>query len=261
MKKKILFALVLSASMLFSVNVSALGIFDDPKPEVVEEINEEVVVKEIEPLELDGMTRIVVTTSDSTIAGSTEKVATENFFDGKSSTGCTIIFEDSEAVEEDGELADCEVSTPKTFSIYTATRVPEAVESIAALFDGEKGTVLAINVYATNDSLLLDWKQLTLENPLYTDGNYDIINIANYPQKYSFYRIDITVEEGTYFTLSELLLYKDASDDSYYYYAHVEELEPGETPELIEVKKPRTTVFSNFINKVLRPATSSSCPK
>lgn len=243
MKTQKLLALILSVAALLAVNVNAAAA---ETTSVAESTS-----TEIAPLVLEDMERIIVTSSDSKINGS-HKVATANFFDGNLSTGCTFVVEEdveevpeeneaveavevSEEIEE--ELKDCGVENSNTLSIYTATRVPEALQAIAGLFDGEKGTILGISVYATNDSLLIDWKQLTLKNPIEKIGEYDVLRIANYPQKYSFYRIDITVEEGSGFTLNELLLYKNVTNEPITYYESDGEVEAGETPELVEIPR------------------------
>lgn len=225
MKKTKLLAFLLSAVMLLPVSVGAA---DTAEEEPI-------------TLELDGLQRVIVTSSMAEFSG-TDEIASENFFDSKASTGYSV------------ELEIGENPAEKVLSIYTATRVPEAIETFAMLFDGEPGTVLAVNVFATNDSLLLDWKQLTVENPVEKEGDFHIIDIWNYPLKYSFYRIDITLENGKDFTVNEIIPYKDASDDSYYYWADTDELEAGELPELIEVPKkeerPNLGLFSPFYSQV-----------
>lgn len=250
LKKQTILALILSAAALLSVSAAA-DEAEEAVPaadeavveEAAEEAAAEEAVEEIVPPVIDGMERIIVTSSDSSVPGTTDKVETSVFFDGSSSTGCTISFIELPAPETDEngnpivneEYADLEVADSKTFSIYTATRVPEALQAVAALFGGESGTVLGVSVYATNDSLLMDWTQLTVQNPVEKIGEYDVFTIAEEPVKYSFYRIDIEVIEGAGFDLSELVLYKPAVDEPEYAYVSDGEVEAGETPDLIEV--------------------------
>ncbi len=147
----------------------------------------------IEPLVLEGMTQIEVTTADSNL-----EADVANFFDSMPETACVIAF------PEDAES--------KTFSVYTATRVPEALAKFAAIVDGEKGTVLTFEVYATNDSLLLDWTPLAF-GPDSLDTEYAIFAMADATTDYAFYRFDFTVEVGDYFELAELVLFELTNDD------------------------------------------------
>lgn len=218
MKKTKLLALITSALMLIpmsaGVSVSAADAEED-----------------FTNLILDGLRRVIVTTSDSQLENSDEDVECEKLFDNRASTGCTVAL-------EAGECGD-----DKTFTVYTATRAPEAVETFAMLFEGEPGTVLAVDVYATNDSLLLDWTHLTVERPVDKENGYHIVNIVEEPEKYSFYRLDITLEIGDAYTLNEILLYKDINDDAIFYWGDSTDLADGELPELIEV--PRKTEDKN----------------
>lgn len=230
MKKNKLTALILSAVMLLPMTaVSASA--DDAETAAVEELIE---------LQLEGLTRVQVTSSIAKLNGEDKDIAAEDFYDRLASTGYKVSLEEGEKMGE------------KTLSVYTATRVPEAIEAFAMLFEAEPATVLAVNVYATNDSLLLDWKQLTVENPVEKNGDFHVISFTDAPEKYSFYRIDITLENGKDFTVNEIIPYKDASDTSYYYWADTDELEAGELPELIEVpaekenKQPYISPFSPF---------------
>lgn len=220
MKKTKLIALITGAVMLFSMSAVSAGA-------------EDAAAEEEKPIELtlDGLRRVIVTSSNSVLETDGKDVGSVNFFDHKASTGCTVALEEGENADE------------KTLTIYTATRVPEAVETFAMLFSGERGTILAIDVYATNDSLLNDWTQLTVERPVNKEGEFHIINITEAPEKYSFYRVDITIESGSAYTLNEILLYKDIDDDAVYYWdwENAGELEAGELPELVEVEAPKVT--------------------
>lgn len=241
LKKQTFLALLLSAAALFAINASAEEIAETAVEEAEPIVAE--VIEEVAPITVDGMERIIVTSSDSSIPGTSDKVDTTVFFDGKSSTGCTIGFIEipAPALDENGEpivdeaYADVEIATEKTLSIYTATRVPEALQTVAALLDGEVGTVLGVSVYATNDSLLMDWTQLTVINPVEKVDGYCVFEIAEEPVAYSFYRIDINLVEGNSFDLSELILFKNITDEPEYQYVSDGEVEAGETPELIEV--------------------------
>ena len=81
-----------------------------------DEIAEEAVIA-AEPLVLEGMTQVAVTTSDTSLDADVR-----NFYDAIPETKCTITF-DAEAEE-------------KIFSVYTATKVPEDLAKFAVILDG-----------------------------------------------------------------------------------------------------------------------------
>ena len=169
-------------------------------------------VVHVEPLVLDGMTQIEVTSSDTNM-----DVDAANFYDALAETKCSITFP-----------ADAEA---RTFSVYTATKAPEAVTKFAAIIDGIKGTVLTINVWGTNDSLLMDWTPIALsaEN---LETEYAIFALPDNTTAYAFYRFDFTLEFGEFFDISELALFKPAdAPDMVYDLGDV--VEEGEIPALI----------------------------
>lgn len=170
-----------------------------------------------EPLVLEGMTQVAVTSSDTSI-----DVDTFNFYDAIAETKCKITF------AEDAET--------KTFSVYTATKVPEALAKFAAIIDGEKGTILTINVFATNDSLLMDWTPLAFSAES-LDTEYAIFSLADNTTAYAFYRFDFTLDLGEYFELSELAIFKETTDAPEMMYDLGDVVEAGEIPALIPVKE------------------------
>lgn len=202
MKK--LFALVLTAVMLAGTSVCALA--------------DEAVAAE--PLVLDGRTQVTVTSSDTNL-----DVDVANFYDLVPETKCIITFD---AAEE-----------TKTFSVYTATKVPEAITSFAAVLDGEKGTVVTIETYGANDSLLLDWTPLAIEAES-LDSEYAIFGLTDNTAAYAFYRFDFTLEVGDYFELAELALYKPTTDAPEMMYDIGSVVEEGEIPALIPVEEEPT---------------------
>lgn len=201
MKK--LIAFVLTAVMLAGTAVSAIA---------DEAVTDEAVA---EPLTIDGMTQVVVTTSDTS-----HEVDVSNLFDSVPDTECVITFD---AAEE-----------TKTFSVYTATKVPEMISSFATILDGEKGTVVTIEAYGTNDSLLFDWEPLTIEVSS-LDTEYAIFSVNDNETAYAFYRFDFTVEYGDYFEIAELALYKVTTDEPAMMYDLGDSIEVGETPALIPI--------------------------
>lgn len=209
MKKFLTF--LLTAALLA---VAPVTVFAD---DAVDAVAETEAVTVVEPLVLDGMTQVAVTSSDTSI-----DVDTGNFYDAIAETKCKIAF------AEDAET--------KTFSVYTATRVPEALAKFAAIIDGEKGTVLTINVYATNDSLLMDWTPLAFSAES-LETEYAIFALADNTTAYAFYRFDFTLDLGEYFELSELALYKETTDAPEMKYDLGDVVEAGEMPALVPVEE------------------------
>ncbi len=202
--QKALTAILLTASLLLTASVAALA--DD----VAES-------EELQPLTIEGMTQIVVTSSDSN-----GNVDASNFYDGTSDTRCKIGFG---AEEEE-----------KTFSVYTATKIPEALSAFATILDGEPGVIITISAYGTNDSLLIDWTPLALSEDIAFSDEYAIFTIADEPTTYAFYRFDFTLEYGESFEIAELALFKLTTDEPEMEYAYAEVVEAGETLPLVPVE-------------------------
>jgi len=201
-------AFLMTAALLAGSSVTVLA--DDTVT-----AEETAAVETAEPLIIDGMTQIEVTSSDSNL-----DVNVANFYDALPDTKCTITF-DAEA-------------EAKIFSVYTATKVPEALANFAAIVDGEKGTVITIEVYGTNDSLLLDWTPLAF-GPDSLDTEYAIFGLADNTTPFAFYRFDFTLEFGDYFDIAELALFKVTTDAPEMQYALSEVVEEGEIPALVPV--------------------------
>ncbi len=204
MKKFLTF--LLTAALLAVAPVTVLADDTVPAAEVL-----------AEPLVLDGMTQVTVTSSDTSL-----DVDAGNFYDAIAETKCKITF-------------PAEAET-KTFSVYTATKVPEALSKFAAIIDGEKGTVLTINVFATNDSLLMDWTPLAFSAES-LDTEYAIFSLADNTTAYAFYRFDFTLDLGEYFDLSELAIFKETTDAPEMMYDLGDVVEAGEIPALIPVEE------------------------
>lgn len=172
----------------------------------------------IAPIELEGKTKIVITSS---VCTGVEDAVLTDALDGLTSTYITVNF------DEDGD---------KIFSIYTATRVPEPVSAFAAMIGGVSGTTVKVSAYATNDSLLLDWVQLDLANPPAEEDGYFVFDVLDKPEKYSFYRIDLELMFGDEFTLVEFAMFDDITDEPEYMYVFDPDgIDAGELPELVPV--------------------------
>ena len=218
--KKTLLALILAVSALLAVSAGA----------------EEAAAQSAPPVP-EGYRSISVTSSDSAIPGTNERIDTALIFDNLTSTGCTVEFVSaSEAVSEGLPIAD-----KKSVSIYTSSGVPHGLCAFAVNLEGGKGTVLSINVYGTNDNLLLDWTQLSLKSSKAseTDGYY-VFEIDGKIEKYAFCRFDITLENGSVFTINELELYRSAEEIYNYRYVTDGDIVAGKTPEIekILIEKP-----------------------
>lgn len=215
MKKFLTF--LLTAALLATTSVCVLA----------DEVAEETTV--VEPLVLDGLTQVEVTSADTNLG-----VDVANFFDSIAETKCKVTFP-----------ADAET---KTFSIYTATKVPEAISDFAAIIEGEKGTVITIEVYATNDSLLLDWTPLVFSaESLETD--YAIFGLADNTTDYAFYRFDFTLEVGDYFEISELSLFEVTNDDPEMMYDIGDVVEEGEIPAVVPVEKDEAEAIEEVVEE------------
>ena len=181
-----------------------------------------------DPLVLDGFTQVEVTSADTSIPSDAR-----NFFDSLAETKCMITFQEN--------------AEGKTFSVYTATRVPEALTKFASILEGEKGTILTINAFGTNDSLLMDWTPLviSIEN---LDTAYAIFDLPENTTAYAFYRFDFTLEFGSYFELAELALFKPTTDAPEMKYDLGEVVEAGEMPALIPVEEAAEEVVLTLTN-------------
>lgn len=250
-RKQTILALLLSAAALLTVPVSAedAAFANDATPIAV------AAIKKAPELKLKDRTQIKVTSSDAAVPGASGSIVSGIFFDGYLSTGFTASFVDLPADAETDEAGNpvipenAETASAKILSVYTATRTPEAVRSIAAILAGDGQTVLGVSVYGTNDSLQLDWTQLDLKSPAGINGPYTVFEIESEAERYSFYRIDIEVVSGSTFTLSELLLYKDADDTAVYRYESDGEVAAGETPKLVEVPEEKVDLRRNMFDR------------
>lgn len=223
--KKTFLALMLAVSALLAVNAGAKEAAADLIPPAIE-----------------GYKALPVTSSDSSFPGITDRIDTSVIFDNNSETGCVIEFIDvAPAEKSEAEEAGLSVADEKMLSVHTSSGVPHAMLAFAVNIEGDLGTAVSINAYATNDNLFLDWTQLsfTSEKPEENNGYY-IFEIADKPEKYVFYRFDITLESGNVFTLNEIELYKSAKDKFEYRYVLGGDIVPGETPEIerILIKEP-----------------------
>ena len=100
----------------------------------------------------------------------------------------------------------------------------------------EHRSIVTIEVYGTNDSLLLDWTPLAFGMES-VEEEYAVFAMADNSTRYAFYRFDFTLELGEYFDLAELALYKATTDEPEMQYDLGEVVEEGEIPALIPAEE------------------------
>ena len=182
----------------------------------------------ITPLTVEGLEYAYVSSSilsDFDRIGEKENLS--NIYDMKLSTGISFTFEKGQK---------------KSVSLYTALSTPAVLDRFGVAIGGEKGTVVAIKVFATNDNQQPDdeWYQLDVINPAEDVDGYKVFEVADFVRKFRYYRFDFTVLQGEGFTLGELAILKEKTNEIPLVYKTNGEVLPGETPELVpayEAKK------------------------
>lgn len=137
--------------------------------------------------------------------------------------------------DEESELSVAfdEETPSKKLSIYTALEAPVVVDTFAVKIDGEKGDVIGINVYATNDTMLEDWYRLKVENPAEDKDGFKVFSVKEFVRKFRYYKFEFVVLTGNGFSLSELALYCDEGENVHVEYKTDGEVEEGSEPEKI----------------------------
>ena len=146
-------------------------------------------------------------------------------FDGKVDTGVTV-----------GE-------EKRSFTLRTATGLPFVLSAFAAVTTAEKGTLLTVKVWGTNDNLENEWTPLTLTFPVVKTGDWRVFSLSKpeggwgKAEKYAFYKIEISLTEGTEFTLSECLLIMPDLGEPLMTFGYAEVVEEGQTPPVVPVEE------------------------
>lgn len=201
MKKIGMLALSLAASMLLSTAAFAVDVENENIAATV----------------VDGKERVTVTSAVSDLG---EECDVSSVFDCDSSTGLMFSFgEDSE----------------KTVNIYTALSGRTVADTYALMIGGESGSVIAVNVYGTNDNTLSDWYQLQVINPAVEQDGFKVFEVKEFARKYAYYRFEFVLLSGEYFTLSELALYCDEGDAVVTKYVSDGEVEEGTSPASVNM--------------------------
>lgn len=180
------------------------------------------------PLTVEGLEYAYVSSSilsDFDRIGKNENLS--DIYDTDPSTGVSFTFEEGQK---------------KSVSLYTALYTPAVLDRFGVIIGGESGTLVAIKVFATNDNQKPDdeWYQLDVINPGEQKDGYNVFEVEDFVRKFRYYRFDFTVLQGEGFTLGELAILKEETDEAPLVYKTNGEVLPGETPELVpayEVKK------------------------
>ncbi|MGN1408895.1 MAG: hypothetical protein ACI4XJ_01840 [Eubacteriales bacterium] len=201
MKKIGMLALSLAASILLSATAFAAD---------VEKEN-------IAATVVEGKERLAVTSAVSDYRTDCDMSA---IFDCDSTTAAEFKFDEGEE---------------KAVNVYTALSGRAVSDTFALMIGGESGTVVAVNVYGTNDSTLDDWYQLKVINPAAEQDGFKVFEIKEFARKYAYYRFEFILLQGDYFTLSELALYCDEGEAVVTKYISDGEVEAGTTPASIDI--------------------------
>ncbi len=194
--------------------------------EAAEEIVEEVALTTVN-VSLDGKDKVTVTSS---VCDLLPEVSLSALYDSTAESMVSVTFDEE---------------TTKTLNIYAAVAGPVVADKFAFYIDGEAGTVVGINVYATNDSTLTDWYQLTAVNPVEEKDGFRVLSVKDYARKFSYFRFEFTVLLGNSFSLSEIALYCDKGEATVVKYTSDGEVEAGTTPDSVtySVKEEKKNAF------------------
>lgn len=178
-------------------------------------------------------------------AGAEKEDIAATVVEGKERVAVTSSVSDFGAEYDMGDIFDCDASTALKFSfdeedekavnVYTAISGRAVVDTFAVMVGGESGTVVAVNVYGTNDSTLNDWYQLQVINPAVEQDGFKVFEVKEFARKYAYYRFEFILLSGEYFTLSELALYCDEGKAVVTKYISDGEVEEGTTPASVDV--------------------------
>lgn len=237
-------AAFLAACMLLSAGVMAEDVADETteptaEAEVAEATEETAVDESAEApaytpayVTIDGKEKVTVTSSVSDLL---PDVSLDCIFDSIDESKMTVAFDDE---------------TPsKRINVYTSVAGPVVADTFAFRIDAEKGTVVGINIYATNDNTLTDWYQLKVNNPAEDKDGFKVFTVKDYVRKFSYFRFEFVILTGNSFSLSEAALYCDEGEATVVKYTSDGEVEEGTTPDSVtySTKKEENIVINPFI--------------
>lgn len=241
-------AAFLAACMLLSVGAMAEDVADETTEptaeaevaEATEEATEETAVDESAEapaytpayVAIDGKEKVTVTSS---VCDLLPDVSLDCIFDSIDESNMTVAFDDETPV--------------KAINVYASVAGPVVADTFAFRIDAEEGTVVGINIYATNDNTLTDWYQLKVNNPAEDKDGFKVFTVKDYVRKFSYFRFEFVILTGNSFSLSEAALYCDEGEATVVKYTSDGEVEEGSAPDSVtySTKKEENTVINPFI--------------
>ena len=236
-------AAFLAACMLLSAGVMAEDVADEttePTAEAeVAEATEEAVDESAEApaytpayVAIDGKEKVTVTSS---VCDLLPDVSLDCIFDSIDESNMTVAFDDETPV--------------KAINVYASVAGPVVADTFAFRMDMEPGTVVGINIYATNDNTLTDWYQLKVNNPAEDKDGFKVFTVKDYVRKFSYFRFEFVILTGNSFSLSEAALYCDEGEATVVKYTSDGEVEEGSAPDSVtySTKKEENTVINPFV--------------
>lgn len=237
-------AAFLAACMLLSAGVMAEDVADETteptaEAEVAEATEETAVDESAEAptytpayVTIDGKEKVTVTSS---VCDLLPDVSLDCIFDSIDESNMTVAFDDETPV--------------KAINVYASVAGPVVADTFAFRIDAEEGTVVGINIYATNDNTLTDWYQLKVNNPAEDKDGFKVFTVKDYVRKFSYFRFEFVILTGNSFSLSEAALYCDEGEATVVKYTSDGEVEEGTTPDSVtySTKKEENTVINPFV--------------
>ena len=241
-------AAFLAACMLLSAGVMAEDVADETTEptaeaevaEATEEATEETAVDESAEapaytpayVAIDGKEKVTVTSS---VCDLLPDVSLDCIFDSIDESNMTVAFDDETPV--------------KAINVYASVAGPVVADTFAFRLDMEPGTVVGINIYATNDNTLTDWYQLKVNNPAEDKDGFKVFTVKDYVRKFSYFRFEFVILTGNSFSLSEAALYCDEGEATVVKYTSDGEVEEGSAPDSVtySTKKEENTVINPFV--------------
>ena len=237
-------AAVLAACMMLSAGVMAEDVADETteptaEAEVAEATEETAVDESAEApaytpayVAIDGKEKVTVTSS---VCDLLPDVSLDCIFDSIDESNMTVAFDDETPV--------------KAINVYASVAGPVVADTFAFRMDMEPGTVVGINIYATNDNTLTDWYQLKVNNPAEDKDGFKVFTVKDYVRKFSYFRFEFVILTGNSFSLSEAALYCDEGEATVVKYTSDGEVEEGSAPDSVtySTKKEENTVINPFV--------------
>ena len=243
-------AAFLAACMMLSVGAMAEDVADETTEEPTAEATAEETVEETADesaeeaaeteaptytpayVAIDGKEKVAVTSS---VCDLLPDVSLDCIFDSIDESKMTVAFDDE---------------TPsKRINVYASVAGPVVADTFAFRIDAEPGTVVGINIYATNDNTLTDWYQLKVNNPAEDKDGFKVFTVKDYARKFSYFRFEFVILTGNSFSVSEAALYCDEGEATVVKYTSDGEVEEGTTPDSVtySTKKEENTVINPFV--------------